>query len=58
MREARTFPAATLLHKVARYGKKPTVVSMFVSGGADVNAMDDAEATPLHYAATFNETRT
>ena len=49
------YPAATLLHKVARYGKEPTIVSMFVAGGADVNAKDDAKATPLHYAATFND---
>ena len=49
------FPAATLLHKVARYGRDPSIISMLVAAGADVNAKDNVKATPLHYAATFND---
>ena len=52
---SKDYPAATLLHKVARYGKDPSTISRFIAAGADVNVMDGAEATPLHYAATYND---
>ena len=49
------YPAATLLHRLARYGEDPSIIAKFVAAGADVNAKDGAEARPLHYAATFNK---
>ena len=47
--------AATFLHLLARHGKDPSLISVFVAAGANVNALDGAGATPLHYAATFND---
>ena len=49
------YSAATLLHRLAQYGKDPSIIAKFVAAGADVNAKDGAEARPLHYAATFNK---
>ncbi len=49
------YSAATLLHRLAQYGKDPSIIAKFVAAGADVNAKDGAKARPLHYAATFNK---
>ncbi len=39
----------TILHKIARNTQKPDVIRMLIDAGADVNARDMDETTPLHW---------
>ena len=39
---------------VAVYGSLPAIVTALVEAGADINALDAKERTPLQYAATFS----
>merc|ERR1719486_1379944 len=45
-----------LFFYVARYGRTSTV-ALFLSKGAELNAVDDNDETPLCYAARYNDTK-
>ena len=45
----------SILHEAARDATDPTVIDMLIEAGADVNALDESNETPLHKAARSNE---
>lgn len=50
--------AETALHGAARSSRDPAVIDQLVDAGANVNAMDDLEWTPLHAAAMLRNIAT
>lgn len=42
---------STPLHLAARHSKDPTVIKALLNAGADLNARNKSNATPLHFAA-------
>ena len=53
---ARGFLGSTLLHNAARWGHKE-VAKLLIAKGADVNAKDNRDLTPLDWAEDFPEMR-
>ena len=48
-------PGSTPLHFAAAWARDPTVISLLVEAGADVNARNDRDYSPLHVAARMND---
>lgn len=45
----------TALHQAAAYGTRQECEALLNTRGTDINAKDDWNATPLHYAASENK---